>query len=211
MARDSNKQMTPQMAHIGNGDGEFVFLPLSIPTTEIAAVLDAGLAEPAANSVHGQALLGVQDRARKRAKRSTRFSDFIEAYEALDYRYSTQPAELAKVWEAKLSRFQENAARGEALAMAALYFCYLRGLGTDENPVEAGKWARKAYDTGHPAGMHVLGEAFLGPAYSRNVPAADSLFRKALDADFPLTRYLQLKELRKRFSRRERLPRANSS
>lgn len=205
VARDSNKQMTPQMGRVGDGDGEFVFLPRSIPSTEVTAVLDTGSAEGQPEATRGRALLGVQDRARRRAKHRTQFSDLVEAFEALDYRYSTQPGQLTTVWDAKLKRFQENAANGEPLAMAALYYCYTKGLGAEKDPAEAGKWARKAYETGHPAGMHVFGEALHdGCGIPVNLPASEVLIRNALTANFPLSHFLYGDLLLRRFAAKVR-------
>ena len=40
----------------------------------------------------------------------------------------------------------------QCLAMAALHYCYARGLGTEPDVNLARQWAQRAHDSEHPAG-----------------------------------------------------------
>lgn len=180
---ESNKLMLPQMAHVGEGDGEFVFLPKAIPEEEIAFALD--LAPSSANAKHP--LRGVQERAARRATQRTTAQDVIASFEAADYRFTARPAEGERAWIARFRRFQENASRGDALAMAGLSFCYAEGLGTEKDPAAAYRAALLAYETGPPAGKFVLGRCLAeGIGTTRNEQAGERLIRESAEGGFPL-------------------------
>ncbi len=67
------------------------------------------------------------------------------------------------------------------LAMAALHYCYEKGLGTEKSPSEAYRLARQAYDTGQPAGKHVLGRSLLnGIGVGKNEEAGGRLIQAHL-------------------------------
>lgn len=182
---ESNKLMLPQMAHVGEGDGEFVFLPNAIPEEEIAFALD--LAPGSANANHP--LRGVQERAARRATQRTTAQEVIAGFEAADYRFTAKPAEEERAWIARFRRFQENASRGDALAMSALSFCYAKGLGTEKDPAAAYRAALLAYETGTPAGKFVLGRCLAdGIGTTRNEQAGERLIRESAGDGFPLGR-----------------------
>lgn len=180
---ESNKLMLPQMAHVGEGDGEFVFLPKAIPVEEIAFALD--LAPGSANANHP--LQGVQERAARRATQRTSAQEVIATFGAADYRFTATPAEGERAWVARFRRFQENASRGDSLAMAALSFCYAKGLGTNKDPAAAYRAALLAYETGTPAGKYVLGRCLAdGIGTTRNEQAGERLIRESAGDGFPL-------------------------
>ena len=114
------KEMLPQMAKVGDGDGEFVFIPLEVPEHDIQVALRGGLEH---------ALKGVYERAMRRVAERTRLEDVLDVFNAVDYRFSTKPREREKVWQEKFERFEENAQIGDELAMVALHYCYAKGLG----------------------------------------------------------------------------------
>jgi TPR repeat protein len=176
----SNKLMLPQMAHVGEGDGEFVFIPQSITEEEVRYALAA------ARPGEGHVLAGVRERALQRVRQRTRLEDVIASFDATDYRHATDRVEKERVWTERFRRFLENAARGDPLAMAALQYCYAKGLGTDRDPAAAYRWARLAHEAGQPAGKDVLGRCLVGGiGVEKNEPAGEALLRAASDAGFP--------------------------
>lgn len=180
---ESNKLMLPQMAHVGEGDGEFVFLPQAIPEEEIALALN--LAPGAGSTDHP--LRGVQERAAKRARRRTTAQEVVAAFEAADYRFTARPADGEREWVARFRRFQENASQGDPLAMAAVSRCFAKGLGTEKDPNAAYRSAVLAYETGTPAGRFALGRCLAdGIGTTRNEQAGEGLIRESADGGFPL-------------------------
>ncbi len=187
VSQASNKLMLPQLAHMGDGTGEFVFIPRTIPKEDVEIVLNSGSQDDGRDHI----LRGVLDNARKRGGRRTKLADVIEAFEALDYRFSTARVDKEKVWTQKFQRFQENAALGDVLAMAGLHYCYGTGLGTEKTPAEAYRWARLAYDSGQPAGKQVLGICLWnGIGVEKNEEAGGRLIQEASDKGFPLSHIL---------------------
>lgn len=184
VSSESNKLMLPQMAQLGDGDGEFVFLPVAIPEEEIAFALNLA----PVNGPSQGALRGVQERAAKRARQRTTAEEVIDAFQAADYRYSATPAEGGRSWAAKIARFGENASRGDALALAGLYYCFAKGLGTERDAEAAYRSALLAYETGSPAGEHVLGLCLRdGLGTARNERAGEELIERAEGRGFPLS------------------------
>ena len=174
------KEMLPQMAKVGDGDGEFVFIPLEVPEHDIQVALRGGLEH---------ALKGVYERAMRRGAQRTRLEDVLDVFNAVDYRFSTKPREREKVWQEKFERFEENAQISDELAMVALHYCYAKGLGTaDKDAEKAYRWAMRAYESGHGAGKHALAHCYAeGLGVGRNKAAAESLLRDS--AEFLLSRY----------------------
>ena len=174
------KEMLPQMAKVGDGDGEFVFIPLEVPEHDIQVALRGGLEH---------ALKGVYERAMRRVAERTRLEDVLDVFNAVDYRFSTKPREREKVWQEKFERFEENAQISDELAMVALHYCYAKGLGTvDKDAEKAYRWAMRAYEVGHGAGKHALAHCYSeGLGVGRNKAAAESLLRDS--AEFLLSRY----------------------
>jgi hypothetical protein len=170
-------RMQPQLREIVVEDGEFVLLPLK-PGTNIAStkMIEAGRRIVAENGA------------------DTKLADLFEVIDTEPYRYSAYALEKEAVWKAKVARFEENAALGNALAMAALYYCYRDGLGVEPNHEQAYKWAVEAHDTGHPSGMHVLSRAYSrGDGVKANPIVADRLLQEALRNGFAVSFYKQLK------------------
>jgi TPR repeat protein len=184
VVKDSNMQMQPQMGNVGDGDGEFVFLPLQIPKKDIQLALEGGL-----------------EQARRRVAQRTTLNDLIEVFNTTDYRFTADPGERERIWRQKFHRFQENAAISDVRAMAALVYCYTRGLGVDQKDEdEAYRWARLAYSTGAAEGKHVLAECLRagGTGVAKNEHAAERLFHEAAAGGFPLSKYtVHLKTFRK--------------
>lgn len=185
VAAKTNGAMTPQFGQVGAGDGMFVFIPKSIPRSQIEADLNGRTLGDAP----ARGLAGVQARARERAGAKTTFAEVVEAYEAPPYRHSATPEETGRRWEAKFARYQLNAGLGDPWAMAALHFCFAKGLGTEKSPDRAYHWARQADRFKAPAGLgrFLLARSYeSGTGVGRNQAAADRLFREAAEADFPL-------------------------
>ena len=180
------KEMLPQMAKVGDGDGEFVFIPLEVPEHDIQVALRGGLEH---------ALKGVYERAMRRVAERTRLEDVLDVFNAVDYRFSTKPREREKVWQEKFERFEENAQIGDELAMVALHYCYAKGMGTvDKDAEKAYRWAMRAYESGHGAGKHALAHCYAeGLGVGRNKAAAESLLRDS--ADFVLSKYALHEEM----------------
>ena len=185
VAAKTNGSMTPQFGQVGTGDGMFVFIPKSIPRSQVEADLNGRSLE----GTPARGLAGVQARARERAGARTTFAEVVEAYEAQPYRHSATPEEAGKKWEAKLARYEQNAGLGDPWAMAALHFCFAKGLGTEKYPDRAYHWARQTDRFKSPAG---LGRFLLARCYEfetgvgKNPQAADRLYREAAEAEFPL-------------------------
>lgn len=181
----TNGAMTPQFGQIGTGDGLFVFVPKSIPRSQIEADLSGrslGEASP-------RGLSGVQARSRERAGAKTTVADLVETFEAPDYRFSADPDGNAKRWEARFSRYQVNASLGDPWAMGALSICFARGLGVEKSPERALHWARQADRVKSPAGVgrFLLGRCYeTGTGVVANPVAAERLLNESAAADFPL-------------------------
>jgi TPR repeat protein len=168
---DSRRSMTPQMSR--TGEGEFVFLPLSIPRADVEALLG-----------------GVLKRWAARAAQRTTLHEVIEAFQAPDYRFSTDPGKQEVEWLEKRRRFEGNAVLGDPLAMAALHYCLSKGLGTEKDSDAAYSWALKAYKSGHAAGKHVFGRCLsAGIGVPKNEKASIELFRAAAEEGFPVSRF----------------------
>lgn len=171
----------PQLGRVGGGDGEFVFIPLAISPGEVQLAFE-GKAEHALGGVYARALARVAER--------TTLGDVFEAFEAVDYRFSTRPREREKAWRAKVDRFRENAQTGDVLAMAGLFYCHSKGLGVEKDEGQALHWSRLAYDSGQPAGRHLYGACLLGGVgVDRNEEAAWRLIREASDQGFAISQF----------------------
>lgn len=186
VGKSSSKTMTPQMSNVG--DGEFVFLPRSI---------DADLIRSAIGNEAGatpNALSRVVDRVARRNVRSVSMGDLIEASQAYDYHFSSEPARGELEWQAKRLRFEEAASRTNPLAQAAMFFCASRGFGQAADPAEAHRFALDAFQTGDAAGKHVLARSYLdGTGVARNRVAGERLMAAAAEASFPLSMYENLR------------------
>ena len=185
VAAKTNGAMTPQFGQVGAGDGMFVFIPKSIPRSQVEADLNGRTLGDAP----ARGLAAVQARARERAGAKTAFVEVVEAYEAPPYRHSATPEETGKRWEAKFARYRLNAGLGDPWAMAALHFCFAKGLGTEKSPDRAYHWARQADRFKAPSGLgrFLLARCYeAGTGVGKNAQAADRLYREAAAADFPL-------------------------
>lgn len=185
VSANTNGAMTPQFGQIGTGDGLFVFVPKSIPRSQ----LEADLSGRSLGEAPPRGLSGVQARNRERAGAKTTFADLVEAVEAPDYRFSADPDGNAKRWEARFSRYQVNASLGDPWAMGALAVCFTRGLGAEKSPERALHWAKQADRVKSPAGVgrFVLGRCYeTGTGVVANPVAAEKLLNESAAADFPL-------------------------
>jgi TPR repeat protein len=199
VVKASEKKMTPQMSQVGSGDGEFIFLPAAIQAEEVAKVKEAvteaieevkkGKDGRPLNTAKLGAVRGVLEQKQKLAGRATTLADVCQAMDAPDYRYAVNAESEKKRWEGIKRRFEENAALGDGLAMAGLYFCYGKGLGVEKAPEKAYHWAQQASQVDKPAGAgaYFLGRSYLvGVGVPKNEVAAKSLFETSAKAGFIL-------------------------
>ncbi len=189
----SKGTMTPQLAQVGEGDGELLFIPLAVPEESVKPVEDAVRAGKE-DIARLELVRGVFDRARKRAGRKTTLAAVVEAAEAPGYWFGGDAADEAQRWERVRDRFAENAAWGDPLAMAGLHFCYARGLGEKEpkvNAAEAYRWARAADAVAKPAGVgrYLLGRCYqYGLGVTENPTTAAKLYEESAQLGFLLGR-----------------------
>lgn len=177
-------KMTPQMSHVGAGDGEFVFIPRSVSEAEVAKLKEAVEDVKKGARIDNSKLVafrGVLERKQKLIGRQTLLSDVLLAMDVPDYRYAVDAEEQARRWEGIRRGFQENAGLGDIWAMAGLHFCYARGLGADKSPAEAYYWAKQADQFKKPAGV---GRFLLGRCYEQGLDVAkNDITAKKLYAD----------------------------
>lgn len=184
-------QMFPQFRTFGDGDGMFVFIPLDTDPEQIRADL-AGVA--AAGPADARGLKGVAARARDRQADRTTYEQFLECVHTHDDLGYPAGVERQRKWKQRFERFRENADAGDLWAMAALHYCYSRGLGTPKDPAAALAWARRADEFRKPAGVgrfllgrcHQLGLGLDGKSPELSRRAAGDLFAESAAAGFPL-------------------------
>ncbi|MFO0849973.1 MAG: caspase family protein [Gemmataceae bacterium] len=198
VAIETNGRMTPRLGHFGSGEGTFVFVPRSIPRSQI----DADLAGRTPATVRPAGLAATEVRQRERLARTTTEAEAYQAMTAVPYAFAPRAEELRPEWERRFARFRENAAIDEPWAMVALHACYARGLGTARNPDLAYFWAKRLDAVAKPAGA---GKYFLAECYAagwgvpRQQPAADRLYREAADRGFlPAELYFASREVAKK-------------
>lgn len=194
VSADSRGRMTPQLAQVGEGDGMFVFVPVSIDRAEVARDLrNVEIERELSNDgVFGQVI----ERRKKQIQQLTTIAEVVEAMEAIDYRFSDDPTGKQKVWEEKFKRFHRNAASGDVLAMAALHFCFHVGLGTEKNSSMAHYWSTRADRVKLVPG---LGRYLLGRCYRYGlgvsvvgqtaVDMSNQLYRESADLQSPFGAY----------------------
>lgn len=195
VSEESKGDMTPQVAHVGEGDGLFVFVPATVERRELEKDLrDLEAAVPVAD--RGRTLGAVADRRRAQLEQVTKPEDVYAILEAPDYRLAADPERQRERWERRFERFQRNAAGGDAWAMAALCLCYERGVGVGRDPARAYFWAKQANRAGQPGGVgrYLLGRCYeLGVGAPLSGPAAKDaarrLYRESMDAGAVLGRY----------------------
>ena len=169
VAARTNQRMMPQLTEMEVENGEFVFIP--------SAVKDVT-----------EALESLNERALRRRGQGTRMADLFQASVANNYPYAADPAEKERQWRQRATRFEQNAALGDPLAMAGMSYCAGRGLGMERDEQLALKWAQRAFDTGHAAGKHMLALCYLGGiGVTQNEVAGDELMRQAAAEGFPLS------------------------
>jgi len=169
--RSSRGTMLPQYREVEITNGEFVFLPLSVTDVE-AAVGD------------------LEARARARGERETTEQDLIEIVNTQSYQFSQDAPRLQKAWERKFKRYTNNASLGNPLAMTSLTYCFVRGLGTEPDTAAAYQWARRAFDSGHPAGLHALAKCYAGGfIVPHNERLSMAMEEKAASTGFVVSRY----------------------
>jgi TPR repeat protein len=74
---------------------------------------------------------------------------------------------------------KERAEAGDLAAMDALAWCYLRGVGTEENEAEGMKWLKKAAEAEYPPSL--LGLAWMGSRVNNEPEQSLDLLMKAAD------------------------------
>lgn len=183
VSAETNGRMTPRLGHFGSGQGTFVFVPRSIPRSQIDA--DLGGRTPATDRPVGLAAVG--GRQRERLARTTTEAEAYQALSAVPYTFSPHAEELRAEWERRFARFRENAAVDDPWATVALHACYARGLGTVKKPDLAYFWAMRLEAIAKPAGA---GKFCLAECYDWGwgVPlqqqTANRLYRQAADRGF---------------------------
>lgn len=168
VARASGGKMMPQYRELAAENGEFVFVPRSVRDV------------PERMAALGQ----------RHLKRKGIDTELVDLYRVVDAQHAPHgigAARAQRTWRGRVKRFEECAALGDPIAMAALHYCHKFGLGTDENETAAYHWARLAYDTGHPAGYYTLAHCYLyGIGRPKNATEGERLLAIAEEADFPL-------------------------
>lgn len=191
VAIDSKRTMIPQLGKLTFDDGEFIFVPLTIKESEIK-----------------EAMTTVNARMMHRRGAGTTIANVIEAFEASDFRHSSERPTLEKSWKVRTERFEKNGASGDPLALAAMTLSYTKGLGLETSPRDALKAAKLAYETEHAAGVFALAHCLaFGIGTERNPEAARSLLEQPGLKSFPLNDLLlaELLLLRNAASRPEAL------
>lgn len=173
-----NGNMQPQFAQFGDGNGMFVFLPLSISKEEIANDLTIENIKGESSRTHG--LKGVYNRSAKLGKQMTTYPEFLAALAATDYRFAVNAEDLRKEWEQKFARFQRNALLGDIWAMAALCCCYEKSLGVEKDQNQVVYWARQVDRMQNAAGV---GQFLLGTCYKKGFIPINSKARAKEQAD----------------------------
>jgi TPR repeat protein len=185
VAAKTNGVMTPQLGHVGDGDGMFVFIPKSIPVAQIDSDLNGRTLEDSP----ARGLSAVQARGRQRLARRTTEDQMLEAFAAPDYKFGVLAEDEKTRWERLFGRFRENAGLGDVWAMAALHVCYAKGLGIEKNPEQAYFWARQLDRFRKPAGVgrYFLGRCYLlGLGVPPNEAAALKLYQESADRGYLL-------------------------
>ena len=83
-------KMTPQMSHVGAGDGEFVFIPRSVPDKAVALLKEAVAEVQKGDKVDVtklEAFRGLLKRKQELIGDQSKLADVIRAMEAQDYKY----------------------------------------------------------------------------------------------------------------------------
>jgi TPR repeat protein len=188
-------KMTPQMSHVGAGDGEFVFIPRTVSPKAVALLKEA-VAEVRTGAKIDPSKLGlfrgVLDRRQELVGGRSTLADVLVALETLDYRYGEDADAEAKRWESIFKKLQHNASLGDIWAMAGLHLCYANGLGTEKAPADAYHWARQADQFVKPAGVgaFLLGRCYrFGIGVERNDTAARKLYEKSAEQGFLLGKF----------------------
>lgn len=176
-APDGRARMLPQLRELVIDNGEFVFVPKSVPNVWTAL------------TEIGKRMLAARGS-------QTTLAQLLAVSEAHDYRYAVDAPQQERQWQQKLARFQDNASLGDPLAMAALHYCYTKGLGTKPNPAEALKWAHEAYATEQAAGKHVLAVSYAnGLGVEKNPHVAAQLYTQAAQEGFAPAQYQRAVDL----------------
>lgn len=163
VAAISSAKMLPQLREVVTDNGEFVFLPKAVPDAEV-----------------GTAIADANQRINRRTARRTTHEDVLMCFQAGRFETAVDAAGQQREWEGRFKRFEDNASIGDGVAMAALYYCYAKGLGTTADLSLASQWARRAFDSEDPLGLHVLAECYLnGHGVARNLVEADRLLEQS--------------------------------
>jgi len=195
----TQKGMTPQMAVVGDGDGEFIFIPTTLSEAagrKLKAAVEQAKATTKISHSELEPLKGVLDRKRQLAGRRTRLADVFMASNAIqtDYRYADDAAAEARKWEAIRQSFRDNAAWGDPLAIVGLHLCYQAGLGAPGRTPDREAAYQVALDAVAVEGPQAagVGDYLLGRCYrneigvTRNARAAERLLRDSARKGFVL-------------------------
>ena len=105
VARSTRQGMIPQMnSRLGSGNGELVFLPKSVRQSDVAYVARLVREPPSNPEGRGHVLSGVLERAQERENLKTTEAEVIEAFEAANYRFSTDAPARDQLWRGRVER-----------------------------------------------------------------------------------------------------------
>lgn len=171
----SSGQMLPQLRNITmKNDGEFVFIPMVI------------------DEISEKDLNQTVRRVNDERSAGTSIKDLFMVIEEPDPAFSLKTSDrtFKDVWADHFQRFHNNAVAGNSRAMAALYFCYKKGLGTEKDATQAKAWAMEAFETGDDSGLLALADYHRsGLDSSPNPLSAEKLIKKAADQGFIPARF----------------------
>lgn len=194
----SQGTMTPQMAHVGMGDGEFIFFPLGVSPDAISrlkaavARIEQEPAEPDFNSKEFDAVRDVITRRLARGGKQVTLNDVQSILHSSGHWFGEAADSEIERWKLFRQQMQENAAWGDGLAMAALHFCYSMGVGErrpEPNNDEAAKWALAAKATSRHPGLHefLMGRCYrYGIGVPKNEQTALGLYERSAELGFSL-------------------------
>lgn len=197
--RDGKKgtQMLPQFARVGEGTGEFIFVPTSMGREKIDQLRQAvNLAER--QQPPGDELLapvrGVLQRRQAVAGERISLADVIKALEAAPSVGASNAADEKAVWLKLRESFEKNARLSDPLALAGLHLCLAKGLGTADGVADPAGAYRAAVQAdslegkgGNGVGRYLLGLCYQqGLSVPKNPRTAEILFEQSAGRGFLL-------------------------
>ena len=181
VAQETNGNMTPRLGHLGDGDGMFVFIPKSIPRSEIEADLSGRTLSDASTGLARVAL-----RQRERTARMTTEAEVYQAMTVPHYAQSVRAEEARQDWERRFAVHGERETRRPVGARRGPRVLR-EGAGDGSKPGRGLPRARElaGLKSLPGAGSYFLAECFrLGFGVKANDEAANRLYRQAGEKGF---------------------------